>query len=71
MRHVTIAVATLATLAVAAMLAAAQADYYYGPRQNGNLCWKYQNGNSNGYWTTCPKPQTAQATAGRSASKKK
>jgi hypothetical protein len=58
MHKVTLA-AALATLALGAALSAAQADNYYGPRKQGNLCWKHQSGNSLGYWAPCPQEQSA------------
>jgi hypothetical protein len=67
MRRSTLALATLATIAIAATFSAAQADSYYGPRKVGNLCWKHQLGNSLGYWEACAeKPAgTAQASVRR------
>ena len=58
MRQITLAAATLATLAFAGT---AYADSNYGPRQNGNQCWHQQVGNSFGYWSPCGNPQNAQA----------
>jgi hypothetical protein len=51
--------AVLGTLAIGAALTAAQADNYYGPRKQGNLCWRHQTGNSLGYWAPCPQAQSA------------
>ena len=59
MRHITLAAATLATLAFAG---AAFADSHYGPRKNGDQCWRQQSGNSLGYWTKCAESRSAQAT---------
>jgi hypothetical protein len=60
MRYITLAAATLATLAFAG---AAQADSNYGPRQKGNQCWHAQLRNGDlGYWAPCQPSQNAQAT---------
>ena len=58
MRHITLAAATLATLALAG---AAYADSNYGPRKNGAQCWHGQGSNSMGYWGDCRR--TAQQGA--------
>ena len=50
MRQVSLAVATLAALALAG---AAYADSNYGPRKNGDKCWHGQGSNSMGYWGDC------------------
>ena len=60
MRHIVLAV-TIGTLAFGAVLSAAYADSYYGPRKQANQCWHHQLGNSLGYWGPCPQAQTAQA----------
>ena len=56
MRQLMIAAAGIALLASAP----AKADVNYGPKQNGNQCWKSSVGNERegrfGYWSTCPKP---------------
>jgi hypothetical protein len=52
----------VATLAVAAFLAAApaKAEYNYGPLKNGSQCWlgspnqSGSNGSTWGYWGSCP-----------------
>jgi hypothetical protein len=59
MRHLTLAAAALATLALAG---AAYADSNYGPRQKGNMCWQTQLHNGDlGYWAPCKPGQGAQA----------
>ena len=50
MRQVTLAAATLATLAFAS---GAYADSNYGPRKNGEQCWHGLGSNSMGYWGDC------------------
>ena len=50
MRQVSLAVATLAALALAG---AAYADSNYGPRKNGDQCWHGQGTNSMGWWGAC------------------
>ena len=60
MRQVTLAAATLATMAFAS---AAYADSNNGPRHNGNQCWHHQNGNSLGYWAPCQPSKSAQAVS--------
>ena len=62
MRQITLAAATIATMAFAS---AAYADSNYGPRHNGNQCWHHQNGNSPGYWAPCGPSQSAQAVSTR------
>ena len=62
MRHLTIAIATVATLGLAATLSAARADSYYGPKKVGDQCWHHTLGNSFGYWGEC-KPEKARAQA--------
>jgi len=57
MRQITLAAATLATLAFAGT---AYADSNYGPRHNGNQCWHNQGSNSLGYWAPCQPSQSAQ-----------
>ena len=57
MRHITIAAASLAALAFAGT---AYADSYYGPRRNGDQCWRHQFGNSLAYWEQC-KPEATKA----------
>ena len=52
MRQVSLAVATLAALALAG---AAYADSNYGPRKNGDKCWHGQGTNSMGWWGTCER----------------
>ena len=52
MRQVSLAVATLAALALAG---AAYADSNYGPRKNGDRCWHGQGTNSMGYWGDCAR----------------
>jgi Spy/CpxP family protein refolding chaperone len=54
--------ALAAAVACAAALSsvAAKAELYYGPLQNGNMCWnkRMDNGHANGgfgYWSECPK----------------
>jgi Spy/CpxP family protein refolding chaperone len=61
--------ALAAAIACAAALSsvAAKADFYYGPIQNGNMCWnkRMDNGHANGgfgYWSECPKPASATVT---------
>ena len=49
------------TLALGLLSSAASADSNYGPRRNGDKCWKHQLGNSFGYWETC-KDAAATAT---------
>ena len=60
MRQVTLAAATLAAFSFA-MLSTAQADSNYGPRRNGDQCWRHQSGNAFGYWTKCGESRSAQA----------
>jgi hypothetical protein len=60
MHHLTLATATIATLAFAGT---AYADSNYGPRQNGSQCWHQQTGNSLGYWSPCQPQQNARAQA--------
>ena len=62
MRQVTLAAATLATLAFAS---GAYADSNYGPRKNGDQCWHHQLGNSLGYWAPCQPSHSARAVSTR------
>jgi len=66
MRHFTLAIATLA-LAATAAVSTAQADSYYGPKQVNGMCFVKQVGNSLGYWATCPSKSgnSAQARVSR------
>ena len=72
MRHITLAAAALAALALAG---AAYADSNYGPRKQGNQCWKSSinggGGNSMGYWAPCENQQNAQAQRAKAAGKSK
>jgi hypothetical protein len=61
------ALAAAIACAVALSSIASKAEYYYGPIQNGNQCWKPQmnNGLANGgfgSWSECPKPASATVT---------
>jgi hypothetical protein len=57
--------AAAAALAATLTLGPANADYHFGPVQNGNQCWKSSGGGSAkdfGYWSACPQPASASAT---------
>ena len=60
------AFAGAAALALTLSSVAAKAEYYIGPIQNGNQCWKphMTSGHANGgfgYWAECPKPASTPA----------
>ena len=58
----------IVVIALGILGSAASADSNYGPRRNGDKCWKHQLGNSFGYWETCKDAATAPAGAAANAS---
>jgi hypothetical protein len=70
MRKLVLATVTLAAVGFTGTLSTAQAENYWGPLKNGNMCWKRQLGNSLGYWEDCTPPKAAHASAVRRTGKK-
>ena len=70
MRHITLAAATLATLALAG---AAYADSNYGPIKKGNQCWNHRGVStmdSLGYWGKCTSEEGSASAQAKGAKAK-
>ena len=70
MRHITLAAATLATLALAG---AAYADSNSGPIKKGNLCWLHRGVStmdSLGYWGKCTSEEGGASAQAKGAKAK-
>ena len=67
MRHFLITAAAMTAFAALLASVPARADVNYGPKQNGNQCWKSAPGNDRegrfGFWSACP--QTASVAVPR------
>jgi hypothetical protein len=67
MRHFLITAAAMTAFAALLASVPARADVNYGPKQNGDQCWKsaagYDREGRYGYWSACP--QTASVVVPR------